>query len=51
MLKHKNKKDYTDLVDIENVTMQGEVLNTVSLFRGCGGLDTGFIGAFDISLI
>ena len=37
-----------ELIDISNLQSNGMVLNTVSLFSGCGGLDLGFIGNFKV---
>lgn len=38
----------SDLVDISNVQKNGLTFKVASLFSGCGGLDLGFTGNFDV---
>lgn len=42
------KKSIEELVDISKVSKNGIRFKTVSLFSGCGGLDLGFHGGFDV---
>lgn len=37
-----------DLVDISNVNKNGQTFKVASLFSGCGGLDLGFMGGFEV---
>ncbi len=42
------KANLTDFVDISNISRNGQSFKVVSLFSGCGGLDVGFMGGFDV---
>jgi len=47
--KTENKKsNRQQLIDVENIKEETEIFKVVSLFSGCGGMDLGFHGGFEI---
>lgn len=43
-----NKINFDEYVDVSEVPKSGRTFKAISLFSGCGGLDLGFIGGFQV---